>query len=318
MMLRAKSLLFAGQLACALVLSSVANAEVVEGEPRIVGPATLVQENGMFTTRYPTIEAAKLAALGNVTNQTLRKSSEFLFLNNPCEDSFSYSLYFTDRWFLHVWKADGSGDLSAQILAQVTALDQPYIAEMYDIDAVYDAQKPSPETIDDQLMAKLYADLLTFSYKRTADCAPIPLGIIFRDGRYKMFERNDAGTSLVGKRFHDATVIEATRVSVEQAKTLGDEKLAAKGVPNVFNSANGAVEAAKRIAGDKIIMFDGQVARIYRADENMDIPGFGRRFQNLGEYVDALKKAKPENGMTILALVIGDKGAIPISTPKQQ
>ena len=286
---------------------------MVEGEPRIVGTATFVEGNGVFTMRFPTLEAAKIAALGNNQNQSIRKASEFLFLNNPCEDKFDYSLYFTDRWFLKFWKKDGSGDRTAQILAQVTALDVP--STPLDINAVYDAKTPSPETIEDQRMAKLYADLLTFSYKRTADCAPIPLGIIFKNGRYKMFERNDAGTPLVGKRFHDAAVIEATRVTLEQAKVRGDVKLAAIGVPNAFNSLNGATAAAMRLTGDKVIIFDGQVARIYRADENLDIPGVGRQFKNLGEYVAALKKAKPANGMTILALVIGDKGAVPISIP---
>lgn len=309
----ARSLLFAGQLAFALMVPSVVSAEVVDGEPRVVGPATFMKENGVFTTRYPTMEAAKIAALGNHNNQLIRKNAEFLFLNNACEDKFDYSLYFTDRWFLHVWKKDGSGDLSAQILAQVNALDQP--DKPFDIDAVYDAKNPSPETIEDQLLAKLYADLGTFSYKQTAECKPIPLGIIFKSGRYKVFERNDAGTSLVGTRFHDATVIEATRISVEQAKTRGDEKLAVKGVPNAFNSLNGAIAAARLIAGDKVIMFDGQSAHIYRADENIDIPGIGRQFKNLGEYVEALKKARPANGMTILALVVGNKGAVPISTP---
>jgi hypothetical protein len=313
MKMRASFYLLTCQLVCALVLPPVAFAQVVEGEKRIVGPANFVLENGRFRSLYPTIEDAKLAAIGNEINNSLRRSSEFLFLNNPCEDTFNYSLYFTDRWFSHFWKKDGSGDLSKQIQAQVTALDQP--DKPFDVEAVYDAKNPSPETIEDRLMAKLYAELLTFSYTRTADCDPIPLGIIFKNGRYKMFERNDAGTSLVGKRFHDVAVIEATRVTLEQAKARGDVKLAAKGVPNTFNSLNGATAAAMRIAGDKVIIFDGKVARIYRADENLDIPGIGRQFKNLGEYVAALKKAKPANGMTILALVVGNKGAVPISTP---
>jgi hypothetical protein len=309
----ARSLFLAGQLACVFAVSSIAHAQAVEGEARFVGSATFVEDNGIFTMRFSTPEAAKIAALGNNQNQNLRKASEFLFLNNPCEDKFDYSLYYTDRWFLNFWKKDGSGDRTAEIQAQVVALDVP--SKPIDINAVYDAKNPSPETIEDHRMAKLYADLLTFSYRRTADCDRIPLGIIFKDGRYKMFERNDAGTPLVGKRFHDAAVIEATRVTLEQAKARGDVKLAAKGVPNTFNSLNGATAAAMRIAGDKVIIFDGKVARIYRADENLDIPGIGRQFKNLGEYVAALKKAKPANGMTILALVIGNKGAVPISTP---
>lgn len=307
------SLFIAGRLACVLMVSSMAHAQAVEGEPRIVGPVTYVEESGVFKRTHPTIEAAKIAALGNTQNQTARKTAEFLFLNNPCEDAFNYSLYFTDRWFLHVWKKDGSGDLSKQILAQVTALDQP--DKPFDIDAVYDAKNLSPETIEDQLMAKLYAELLTFSYTRTADCEPIPLGIIFKNGRYKKFERNNSGTPLVGKRFHDADVIEATRVTVNQAKARGNEQLAVKGVPNSFNGLNGAIAAALRMAGDKVIMFDGKAAYIYRADENLDVPGIGRQFKNMGEYVEALKKAKPANGMTILALVAGNKGAVPISTP---
>lgn len=313
MKLHVRSLFFASQLAGTFLVSSMAHAQMVEDQPRTLGPVTFVEENGVFTRIHRTIEAAKIAALGNNQNQNARKASEFLFLNNPCEDTFNYSLYFTDRWFQRVWKKDGSGDLSVQILAQVTALDQP--DKPFDIDAAYNDKNPSPEMIEDQLMAKLYAELLTFSYTRTADCEPIPLGIIFKSGRYKMFERNDAGTPLVGKRFHDADVIEATRVTLEQAKARGDEKLAAKGVPNIFNSINGATAAAMRLTGDKVIIFDGKVARIYRADENLDVPGIGRQFKNLGEYVDALKKAKPAGSMTILALVIGNKGAVPISTP---
>jgi hypothetical protein len=311
-MMRARSLFFAGQLACALMFSS--GVVAVEDEPYVITPATFVLENGAFQSVYPTIESAKAAALGDSTNRTLRQIAEFLFINNPCEDTFNYSLYMTDRRFRHVSvQKDGAEDLDAKILAQVTALDQP--SKPFDIDAVYDAKNPSPETVEDQLLAKLYADLLTFSYKRYADCEPIPLGIIFKSGGYKSFERNDAGTPLVGKRFHDAAVIEATRVTREQAKARGDEKLAAKGVPNTFTALNSAIAAATLIAGDKVIMFDGKAAHIYRADENRDIPGIGRQFKNLGEYVTALKNAKPANGMTILALVVGNKGAVPISTP---
>jgi hypothetical protein len=183
------------------------------------------------------------------------------------------------------------------------------------MDAVYDANNPSPETIEDRLLTKLYADLGTFSYKRTAECEPVPLGVVFQNGEYKPFERNDVGTPLVRTRFHDAAIIEATRVTLEQAKARGNEKLAAKGVPNIFNSLESAVMAAMHIPSVTIIMTDGQAIYIYRGVENRDVPGFGRQFKNLDEYVQALKKAKPDNGMTILAMVVGDKGVVPISIP---
>ena len=312
-MMGGRSLLCAVQMACALTFSSIASVEAADGDVHIVRPATYVMENGTFRTRHATVEAAKIAALGNDANSSVKGASEFLFVSDPCADIFEYSLYFTDRRFQYKEEKGVSGGSSPHILAQVTALDQP--SKPLDIEAVYDAKNPSAETIEDQLLAKLYAELLSYSYDPTVKCAPLPLGIIFKNGRYKAFERNNAGTPLVGTRFHDAAVIEATRITAEQAKARGDVKLAAKGVPNTFNSLNGATAAAMRIPGDKIIMFDGQAAHIYRADENRDIPGIGRQFKNLGEYVGALKKAKPANGMTILALVVGNKGAVPISTP---
>jgi hypothetical protein len=309
----ARLLFFAGPLVCALMMPSMLNAVAMKDGPYIVRPTTFIKDDDAFPIQFPTIEEAKFAALGNKVNTTLREGSEFLFLNNPCEDNFHYSLYMTGSRFNYISDGSASSSSSPHILVQITALDQP--DKPFDVGAVYDANNPSPATIEDQFLGKLYAELLTYTYDPDIKCKPLPLGIIFQNGRYKSFDRNDAGTPLVGKRFHDATVIEATRVTLEQAKSRGDEKLAVKGVPNTFNNLQDSLNAAKRLAGDKIIMFDGQVARIYRADENADIPGIGRMYKNVGEYVEALKKAKPDNGMTILALVIGDKGAIPISAP---
>lgn len=259
-------------VALAVLLSSITvQAQTpIETQPwgRII---SLVTEKGNFQTKWDTLEGARTASLGNAYNQSLKRGNEIVVLNSRCEGEVSYSLF----------------SVSSAMLEDIQKLD----AALLQGSAYYAVQQ--------KLVENFLKDVQKTQIEKATECAPVAVEISFANGRLARLEHNDVAVPLVGGRYGDAYVFEATRLGKARAATVPGATELTGGLVNGFTDAKAALFAASQLAGTKIAVINDDKIYLYRVtDQLLDYTSEEAR-------LEALKAATPAPGFDILAMIIG-------------
>ena len=227
--------------------------------------------DGVFETKWETIEKARAASAGNGYNSTLKLGSEIIVFNSRCNGDVSYSLF---------------------------AVPTPVIEDTKKLSA---GKLQGPEYAAEQ--RKLVTNFLRYMDKKLpanpSACDAVAVEISFADGRAVRLEQDDVGTALVGSRINDAYVFEATRIGKVRSATVPGSTPLTGGLLNGFTDAKAAMFAASKLAGTEIAVVNGDKIYLYRATGKlMDYSADEAKLA-------ALKAVKPANGLEILGMITG-------------
>ncbi len=262
----------------AVVIAALLCGATMQAQPPVPAAAqswgriiSLVTEEGNFQTKWDTLEAARAASLGNSYNQTLKRGNEVVVLNSRCDGEVSYSLFLGSPAMFEAMQKLNSAALSGS--------------------AYNDAQQ--------KLVDTMLVELQKNRIEMPSDCAAVAVEISFAAGTSARLEQNDVAIPLVGGRYNDAYVFEATRLGkIRSANIPGSTELSG-GLINGFIDAKAALFAASQLAGTKIAVIKGDKIYLYRAAYALsDYPSDDAKLA-------ALKAAKPASGFEILAMIIG-------------
>lgn len=243
-------------------------------EPAIRGLSrtlTFVGDNSTFQSKWPTLEAARAAAVGNQLNRTLRVSSEIIALNSRCTGKIEYSLYRLD--------------VDIQPLADELAV-------------LKKAYRDSRETTKTKVNA-IWEILDRQGYNQSGPCDVIPVELIQKDGTVVSLERDDVGHPLVGSRYNDGYIFEAT--APDRPGQPPAEPGVKTGVVNGFPNNRSAINVALRLAGTKVAVVARGKTYLYRATPEL-------LYMSAQDKVSGLK-ASPSNKDFVIVGVIDGHGA---------
>ncbi len=266
-------------VAFAVVLSSVTVQAQTPAETQPWGRIiSLVTEEGNFQTKWDTLEGARTATLGNAYNQSLKRGNEIVVLNSRCDGEVSYSLF----------------SLSSTMLEDIQKLDAALL------------QGSAYNAAQQKLVQNYLKEVQKTQLEKASDCAPVAVEISFANGRLARLEHDDVAIPLVGSRYNDAYVFEATRLGKARAASVPGATELTGGLVNGFTDAKAALFAASQLAGTKIAVIKGDKIHLYRAASLLlDYASDDAR-------LEALKAAKPAPGFDILAIIIGSGASMKV------
>lgn len=263
-------------------------------------PLVFVGSEGQFIRKFVDLNTALERSRGDGVNRTMRNGVELVYLNSRCDPA-------------------NRGAYSMTSLVRA-GIDQPYQAyqDWRTANPGRGLSDPERKARERAMVDEINSKLAATFFPRYRDCDPVP--IMLSIGLYDMLhlEQDDAGNPLVGTKINDGLLYSVLSENNPLAEAFKQQNknvdFAQKFAMNRFSSAQDAVNAAFMFRGnDSLVIFDGKSASLYRLgrfEVNRSLSGaaFDAQF-------DALKAAKLRDGLTILAVVLGEGKAVRINTP---